>query len=260
MILAEARDGRELVEPRIGHGDAADVRLDGAERIVGRLRRLGGGERIEQGRLADIGQADDSTVETHSYAFDSSARWFWRRREMRHAAHIAFVGLGATFGQQRRLRRPARPAPWAASRPWDRARRARSRAAPSAAPGPCGRDGRCRCAPGDSPCRHGRRCRAARCGRRRRRPSSCGCGRAPGRARRGTPRRGRAGSSGSARLRPRPCSNSFMKVMGFRISVRSPPRWPSATSPLKRARHGEKTRRRTISSTAMNPTLCRCPA
>ena len=27
-----------------------------------------------------------------------------------------------------------------------------------------------------------------------------------------------------------------------------------------RWRHGEKTRRRTISSTAMNPTLCRCPA
>ena len=101
--LGRGRDGRELVEPRIGHGDAADIGLDGAERIVGRLRRLGGGERIEQGRLADIGQADDSTVETHLTLSDSSARWFWRRREMRHAAHITFVGLGAAFGQQRRF-------------------------------------------------------------------------------------------------------------------------------------------------------------
>src|SRR5262249_15198230 len=63
--LGRAGDGRELVQPRIGHGDAADIGLDGAEWIVGRLRRLGGGERIEQGRLADIGQADDPTVETH---------------------------------------------------------------------------------------------------------------------------------------------------------------------------------------------------
>ena len=54
--------------------------------------------------------------------------------------------------------------------------------------------------------------------------------------------------------------DSFMKVIGFSTSVRSPPRWPSATSPWKRCRQGEKTRRWTISSTAMNPTLCRCPA
>jgi len=73
--LGRGRDARELVESRIGHGDAADIGLDGAERIVGRLRRLSGGERIEQGRLADIGQADDSAVETHFLRFRLFDRW-----------------------------------------------------------------------------------------------------------------------------------------------------------------------------------------
>jgi hypothetical protein len=70
-------------------------------------------------------------------------------------------------------------------------------------------------------------------------------------------------SSGTLRKRtasPTALLDSFMKVIGFKAMVRSPPRWPSATSPLNRDRQGEKTRRRTISSTAMNPTLCRCPA
>ena len=58
-------DRRELVEPRIGHGDFADIRLDGAERIVRRLRRRRLGQRVEQGRLADIGQADDTAFESH---------------------------------------------------------------------------------------------------------------------------------------------------------------------------------------------------
>ena len=50
-----------------GSGTAhdADVRLDGAERIVRRLRRRGLGQRIEQRRLADIGQADDAAFEAH---------------------------------------------------------------------------------------------------------------------------------------------------------------------------------------------------
>src|SRR4029078_7877520 len=37
--LPRLGDGRELVEPRIGHGDFADIRLDRAERIVRGLRR-----------------------------------------------------------------------------------------------------------------------------------------------------------------------------------------------------------------------------
>ena len=55
----------ELVEPRIGHRDLADIRLDGAERIIRRLRRRRLGQRIEQRRLADIGQSDDTAFESH---------------------------------------------------------------------------------------------------------------------------------------------------------------------------------------------------
>ena len=56
MICADLAIAGELVEPRIGHRDLADIRLDGAERIVRRLRRRRLGQRVEQRRLADIGQ------------------------------------------------------------------------------------------------------------------------------------------------------------------------------------------------------------
>jgi hypothetical protein len=49
----------------IGHGDLADIRLDGAERIIRRLRRCRLGQRVEQRRLADIGQANDTAFESH---------------------------------------------------------------------------------------------------------------------------------------------------------------------------------------------------
>src|SRR5689334_18948421 len=45
--------------------DFADIRLDGAERIVGRLSRRRFRQRVEQCRLADIGQADDTAFESH---------------------------------------------------------------------------------------------------------------------------------------------------------------------------------------------------
>jgi hypothetical protein len=58
-------DGGELREARIGHFDDADVRLDGAEGVV-----LGGdsrfGQGIEEGGLADVGQADDTALEAHA--------------------------------------------------------------------------------------------------------------------------------------------------------------------------------------------------
>ena len=63
--LRRFRDAGERVEPRIGNGDLADIRLDGAERIVGRLRRRRFRQRIEQRRLADIGQPDDTAFESH---------------------------------------------------------------------------------------------------------------------------------------------------------------------------------------------------
>ena len=56
---------RQFVQPRIGHADIADVRFNRAERIVGRLRRLRLGQRIEQSGLADIRQSDDTAFETH---------------------------------------------------------------------------------------------------------------------------------------------------------------------------------------------------
>ena len=60
--LDDFRQGRKA---RIGHFDDARVRFDRAEGIVfrgdARLR-----ECIENGRLADVGQADDATLQTHN--------------------------------------------------------------------------------------------------------------------------------------------------------------------------------------------------
>ena len=63
--LGRFADHRQPVEARVRHADPADIRLDGAERVVGALRRLGRGQGVEQGRLADIGQSDDPAFESH---------------------------------------------------------------------------------------------------------------------------------------------------------------------------------------------------
>ena len=63
--LGRAGDLGDLGEARIGHGDLADIRLDRAERIIRRLRRRRLGQRVEQGRLADVRQPDDAAAETH---------------------------------------------------------------------------------------------------------------------------------------------------------------------------------------------------
>ena len=61
MIFCEPRELAESAcEPGVGHGDDADVRIDGAEGIVGRLRLAGAGDGVEEGGLADVGQSDDS--------------------------------------------------------------------------------------------------------------------------------------------------------------------------------------------------------
>ena len=57
-------DGRNLRQTSIRHLDNPDIWLDRAERIVFR-RDTGLGQRVEQSRLADIRQADDSAFETH---------------------------------------------------------------------------------------------------------------------------------------------------------------------------------------------------
>jgi hypothetical protein len=57
-------DVGQRLHARIRHLDHADVRLDGAERIVF-SRDAGLGQGVEQGGLADVGQADDAAFETH---------------------------------------------------------------------------------------------------------------------------------------------------------------------------------------------------
>ena len=59
------RQRRKLAQPRIGHRHLADIGLDGAERIVRRLRRRGLGQGVEERRLAHIGQTDDAAFESH---------------------------------------------------------------------------------------------------------------------------------------------------------------------------------------------------
>ena len=63
--LLGARDFGECFKPRVRHRDIADIRLDGAKRIIRRLRRRRLRQRVEKGRFADIGQTDDAAFETH---------------------------------------------------------------------------------------------------------------------------------------------------------------------------------------------------
>ena len=58
--LASSAIALQLGEPRIGHGDDADVGIDGAEGIIGRFGLAGAGDGVEQRGLADIRQSDDS--------------------------------------------------------------------------------------------------------------------------------------------------------------------------------------------------------
>src|SRR5262245_22803191 len=55
---------RQHVETRIGYADDADVGLDRGERVVGR-EDLVASQGVEQGRLARVGEADDSDGERH---------------------------------------------------------------------------------------------------------------------------------------------------------------------------------------------------
>ncbi len=52
------------LEPIIRHGNHADVRLDGRERIISRQRPRRG-ECVEDGALANIGQTDNSDFQCH---------------------------------------------------------------------------------------------------------------------------------------------------------------------------------------------------
>ena len=66
-------DRRQRGQPRVGQLDDADVRLDGAERVV-----LGGDagfrQRVEKGGLADVGQAHDAAFEAHGGGFRETGK------------------------------------------------------------------------------------------------------------------------------------------------------------------------------------------
>ena len=66
-LLRRLGDPGDLVEPFVGHRDAADVGFDRAERIVRRLGRGSFGQSIEKRRFADIRQADDAAAEAHDF-------------------------------------------------------------------------------------------------------------------------------------------------------------------------------------------------
>ena len=54
----------QLVQPRIGQRHHALVRLDRRERVVGG-HHVVSGQRVEQGRFADVGQTDDPEAQAH---------------------------------------------------------------------------------------------------------------------------------------------------------------------------------------------------
>ncbi len=98
-------DGRQLRQPRIGQFDDADVRLDGAERIVFRSdARLG--QRIEQGGLPHIRQPDDPALQAHGCSRNSSRKVYamaCRQGSGRSAAQPrADAGLGPAGPRCRR--------------------------------------------------------------------------------------------------------------------------------------------------------------
>src|SRR5262245_26345227 len=74
--LLRMNDLRKLVESRIRHRHHACVRIDRAERkVLGGDSRLG--QRVEQRRLADVRQTDDSAIEAHqSFSLVDVCRMF----------------------------------------------------------------------------------------------------------------------------------------------------------------------------------------
>ena len=68
MISFDLRDSGKFLQARIGYRHFASIRLDGAERIVRRLRRRRPGQRIEKRRFAHVGQTNDAAFETHGFA------------------------------------------------------------------------------------------------------------------------------------------------------------------------------------------------
>ena len=60
IIFCECDNLREDFESRIGHRDDAEIGIDGAERIIGRLRFARAGDGIEERGFPDVWQSDYS--------------------------------------------------------------------------------------------------------------------------------------------------------------------------------------------------------
>ena len=63
-ILADPKISASLPSAVVGHADHADVGLDGGERVV-RREHVVLGQGVEEGRLARVGESDDSDGEGH---------------------------------------------------------------------------------------------------------------------------------------------------------------------------------------------------
>jgi hypothetical protein len=66
-------DGGQRLQTRIGYFNDADVRFDGAERVVfsGDARF---GQGVEEGRFSDIRESDDAAFEAHGAIFRNQNR------------------------------------------------------------------------------------------------------------------------------------------------------------------------------------------
>src|SRR5262249_56107367 len=61
-------------EAWVGRYHLADVRLNRAERIIGRLRRRRRRQRVEQRRFADVGEAENAAYEAHEVTLTITPR------------------------------------------------------------------------------------------------------------------------------------------------------------------------------------------
>ena len=62
---------RQLIKPLIGNCYDPNIRLNGAERIIGRFG-ASGGDRVKDSRLADIWQANDAAFESHNSSISAN--------------------------------------------------------------------------------------------------------------------------------------------------------------------------------------------
>ena len=149
-------------EARVRHLDDADVRLDGAERIVGRVD-AGLGQGVEEGGFADVGQADDAAFQRHGFSWVCQLDGF---------AVQLLLGAGKVAGGKFRPGQQAAGEGVFDVRQFFLARRVQHEIDHLLRQIERRADGRCRGAGARNPaCRAAPGCPSGRCGRRCRRPA-----------------------------------------------------------------------------------------